>query len=81
MKTVISIKLIFPEEAGSYLAESAYARRISRTQLLRMAVDILLKDKLLDGVLDDDRKPSAKTRRKRPRAKYNPKIMAGLSLL
>lgn len=44
-----------------YLEEAAKARGISKTQIVRRAVDFILKDKLFLSIFDDGDKPSPKT--------------------
>lgn len=60
----VNVMLNVPPELEHYLESSARIRNISRAQILRKAMEFILRDKMFLSIFDDDDKPNLKTARK-----------------
>ena len=62
MNTVqFNINLVLDEVQNQYLVDAAVARDVSRTQLIRRLVDVVLSERAFAQVLRDDDAPSDRT--------------------
>lgn len=59
--TEFTVLFVFSGEDEKYLEQASKSRNITKTQIVRRAVEFVLKDKLFLSIFDDDDKPNPKT--------------------